>query len=441
MRDTTVCIVGTGYVGMACLIGLAELGWTVHGYDILPERIARLRLGITPYKEHGIEKPLAEHLQSGRIRFYDSLPEACAGTDIVIITVGTPCREDGSADLTAVYAATEQLARIPFESKPTIVLRSTVPPGTSDALAGMMRSWANFLYAPEFLREGTAIHDFLNPDRIVVGAENVEQALPYARLFESLGKPVILTSPCNAELIKCCSNAFLALKISFANEVANLCDVVGATADDVLRGVGYDRRIGADFLRPGIGFGGPCFEKDVKSINSVAAGHGLPGNLFAATLRVNEEQPQRIVSLLENRLHLGKGVRIGVWGLAFKAGTDDVRDSLAMRIVEQIARRGASVIAYDPAVRVASLPDGATIVSSPIEATNADALVVLTDWPEFASLAPSRYARNIKKRFLIDGRNILDPQRVQAAGLVYAGVGRHFAADPLSHEALEVLSV
>lgn len=434
----SICIVGTGYVGMASMIGLAELGWEVNGYDIVADRIKKLRAGIAPYRETGIEDALGKHIGNGRLRFFDSLAEAAHGADLVIVAVGTPARIDGSADLSALYTVVDELSKIEFVGWPTVCVRSTVPPGTSDRLAELVDGWGELIYAPEFLREGSAVADFLNPDRIVVGSSKTSAAIPYVKLFESLQKPVLFTTRCNAELIKCCSNAFLALKISFANEVANLCDAVGGSSDDVLRGIGYDRRIGSEFLRPGIGFGGPCFEKDVKSINYIAGEHGVGRELFSATLRVNEAQPRRVIELLESELGSLSGTTIGVWGLAFKAGTDDVRDSLAMRILDELSTRGASVVAYDPVVHIVTLPPGGQLVATALDATHADALLVLTDWPEFAKIAPRSYAGMIRRALVVDGRNILDEERVVSAGLRYRGIGRTPASDLPARVALSV---
>ena len=293
-----ICIIGTGYVGMACMIGLADLGWIVHGYDIVPERIERLRAGAPPYREDGLQEALKKHVATGRMHFFNSLDEAARGSEIVMVAVGTPSREDGSADLAALESALTELAAVKFAVWPTIVVRSTVPPGTCDAFVPFVETWGELVYAPEFLREGSAVRDFLNPSRIVVGARKASIGVPYVRLFEALQKPVIFTSLCNAELVKCCSNAFLAMKVTYANEVANLCDALGASSDDVLRGIGYDPRIGHEFLRPGIGFGGPCFEKDVKSIRHVATKLDSSRELFSATLRANEVQPMRVVDAL-----------------------------------------------------------------------------------------------------------------------------------------------
>jgi UDPglucose 6-dehydrogenase len=419
-----VCIVGTGYVGMACMIGLADLGWRVSGYDIIPDRVAKLKAGVPPYREPGIEESLRKHLDAGSMHFHDNLDDAARESQIIIIAVGTPSREDGSADISALHAVMADLATVKFAAWPTVVIRSTVPPGTTDELAGRAKDWCDVVYAPEFLREGSAVPDFLDPDRVVVGSETPTAAVGYVRLFESLQRPILFTSRCNAELIKCCSNAYLALKISFANEVATLCDAFDATADDVLRGIGYDQRIGSRFLQPGIGFGGPCFEKDVKSMEHVASKAGMGLELFSATLRVNEAQPKRIVELLESEIGSLENVTIGVWGLAFKAGTDDIRDSLALRIVEDLARRGAHTIVYDPAVHVAPLPRNSVLVSSALEAAKADALLVLTEWPEFAAIDPNTYADTLTRGIVIDGRNVLDANRVASAGLYYRGVGR-----------------
>jgi len=412
---------------MACTIGLASLGWHVVGHDIQAERIERLKRGITPYREQGIEEALRAHLASGLVSFDDSLESVTRDAEVIIIAVGTPSRDDGSADLAALDAAILQLSKLNLKSFPTIVIRSTVPPGTCDRVALETQDWAAVVCAPEFLREGSAVADFLNPDRIVVGTESAAAALPYVRLFEKLQKPVVFTSRCNAELIKSCSNAFLALKISFANEVANLCDATGAVADDVLRGIGYDRRIGRDFLAPGIGFGGPCFDKDVRSMNHVAMQMNTGSQLFAATLRTNDAQPKRIVSMLEAACLELDGSEIGVWGLAFKAGTDDLRDSLALVILDELSRRGAKTIVFDPAVHVAPLPAGSRLAATALEAAEADALIVLTEWPEFAQIDPSIVKARLRNAIVIDGRNVLDADRYRAEGFFYHGIGRPHA--------------
>ena len=419
-----ISIIGTGYVGMASAIGFAELGHHVTGYDIIPERVADLQRGITPYREHGIEAALRRQLDGGRIRFVDDVRRAVSDADYVVIAVGTPSHPDGSANLTAVGRAMEQL-RPHLRETAVVVLRSTVPAGTTERLAEQYE--CTFVYAPEFLREGSALNDFLNPDRIVVGAaENSDVAASgYVELLRELHRPAIVTAYRNAELIKGFSNAFLALKVSFANEVANLCDLVGADAIDVLRGVGRDRRIGEAFLAHGIGFGGPCFEKDVKSLHHIANQYGSGNELLAATLRVNASQPKRIVDVLQEELGALAGMRIAVWGLAFKAGTDDVRDSLAVRIVDDLIARGAHPIAYDPAVLDPRPEVRCPLAPSALAAVDgADALLILTDWPQFAEISPWAFASRLRRGGVVDGRNVLDADGVAAAGLRYRGVGR-----------------
>jgi UDPglucose 6-dehydrogenase len=422
-----ICIVGTGYVGMASAIGFADLGHSVTGYDIDVERVRGLQRGVTPYREAGIEEALRRNLAAERITFHEDLGAAGAGADYVVIAVGTPSLPDGSADLSAVHAAVEAL--VPVISKDAvIVLRSTVPVGTTDRLADAHD--ATFVYAPEFLREGSALHDFLHPDRIVIGAEEENHAEGYAALLESLGRPAFATTYRNAELIKSFSNAFLALKISFANEVATFCDAVDADALAVLQGVGHDRRIGSAFLTPGIGFGGPCFEKDVKALLHAAGQLNVGRELLAATMRVNSAQPKYIVGMLEEELGDLAGTHIAVWGLAFKAGTDDVRDSIAVRIVNELVARGAHTVAYDPAVREAPTEIRCELRHTAMDAIeHADALLVLTEWDEFAAISPWAIAKRLIRGVVVDGRNVLDPQAISATGLVYRGVGRRPTSD------------
>jgi UDPglucose 6-dehydrogenase len=432
-------VVGTGYVGMACLIGFAELGHHVRGYDIDPERVEKLRAGIAPYREAGLTESLQQHLATGRVNVFATLAESVAGVDFIVIAVGTPSLDDGSLDMRALDASLDALSALNLKQKPSVVIRSTVLPGTCDRFAARVRNIGPILCAPEFLREGSAVRDFLNPDRIIIGAETPQAADSYAALFAALDRPVLATTRCNAELIKCLSNAYLALKISFANEVANMCDALGTVVDDVLLGIGADHRIGREFLRPGIGFGGPCFEKDVKGVVNFTRRAGVGQQLFSATLRVNDRQPYRVIEMLAQRLGDLSGVSIGVWGLAFKAGTDDVRDSLAIRILGELSRRGATLRVYDPAVRLAELPPGATMAGSELVAAEADALLVLTEWPQFAAVDPRDVAARLRRRIVVDGRNILDGRAYAEAGLDYQGVGRQlltgtYASDVLSGE-------
>ena len=427
---SNICIIGSGYVGIASAIGLAELGHDVVGYDVLPDRVADLQRGVAPYREIGIERGLQQHLHTGRLRFVADLHEAVREAELILVSVGTPSLPDGSCDLRAINGCVDSLSACDLNACEALVIRSTVPPGTCDGIAERLLGRVEVVFAPEFLREGSAVDDFMKPDRTIVGAAAIPAAVAYATLFEPLQAPVMLTSRRSAEMIKAASNAFLALKISFANEIANLCDALGADSLEVLRGVGWDHRIGHAFLLPGIGFGGPCFEKDLNSLAWIAQNEGVHHELISGTLRVNERQPKRIVEILVSELgHLG-GRRIGVWGLAFKGGTDDTRDSLAMRIVQDLAARGAVIRAYDPMVRRASLPANCALVPSAMEAADADALLVLTDWPEFREISPYAIAKQLTSGLVVDGRNLLDVERITDAGLRYRGVGR--CGEPIS---------
>jgi len=419
-----VAILGTGYVGTANAVGFAELGCEVVGFDTDLRRVEQLRAGIPPYREDGLAELLIRHLERGRLTFVADLASAIEDAAFIVVSVGTPSREDGSADLSALEEAIDALRRSASRRSTVVVLRSTVPPGTSDRMASRLPEGLELIYCPEFLREGNAVYDFLHPDRTIVGAASERAAEAYTGVVRSLDAPVIVTSRREAELIKGGSNAFLALKISFANEMANLCGRLDADASNVLRGIGHDRRIGEAYLTPGIGFGGPCFEKDVQSLEHVARHNGSPSHLLQATLRVNEIQPRKIVDILEEELGPLHRAHIGVWGLTFKAGTDDLRSSLALRVLADLGMRGATAIAYDPAIQSAELPGRTTLANSAMHAARADALLVLTEWPEFCSVDPAMLAASLRRRIVVDGRNVLDGERLARYGVRYRGVGR-----------------
>jgi UDPglucose 6-dehydrogenase len=426
-----IAIIGTGYVGMACAIGFAELGHDVVGYDILPERIGRLQRGITPYRENGLGEALQRHLREARVAFVDDLSKAVEGADFIIVAVGTPSHDDGKADLTAVHDVVERLTMCQIGTA-VVVLRSTVPPGTSRYVANRLRGRAEVAYAPEFLREGSAVSDFLEPDRVIVGADSPGVGNAYLALFAHLDRPMLVMSLLDAELAKASSNAFLAMKISFANQVANLCDVLEADAMEVLDAVGHDRRIGRLFLHPGIGFGGPCFEKDLKSLIHVMDSSSTSASLLKATLDVNDRQPGRVVSVLKEELGNDlSGLRVGVWGLTFKGGTSDLRDSLALRVVDEIIMEGGEVSAFDPAYDRSTSSLHFNLMDSALAAAEADVLVVLTDWPQFANVAAEDIFPRVKTRLVIDGRNILDAQALSSAGISYRGIGRRRSPSPI----------
>jgi UDPglucose 6-dehydrogenase len=424
MSRGRVTILGTGYVGTANSVGFAELGCDVVGFDTDAYRIRELSAGVPPYREDSLPEMLGRHLSNGRLKFTTDLRTAVEGADFIIVAVGTPSSSDGSADLSALDAVVEAFHALSIDRRTIVVLRSTVPAGTSDRVAARLPEGLELLYCPEFLREGNAVYDFLHPDRTIIGADSERAAIAYTTLMGRLDAPVMVTRRRDAELIKGASNAFLALKISFANEIANLCGNLGADVRDVLRGVGCDRRIGEAYLTPGIGFGGPCFEKDVQSLEHVARRSGAPSHLLQATLRVNEAQPRKVVDVLEEELGDLRDAHIGVWGLTFKAGTDDLRSSLSLRVLEDLSRRGATAITYDPAIKDATLPGDAAIARSAMEAAHADALLVLTEWPQFADVEPSALAATLRRGVIVDGRNVLDGERLALHGLRYRGVGR-----------------
>lgn len=429
MHRAKIAILGTGYVGTANAVGFAELGCDVIGFDTDARRIAGLRLGIPPYREAGLGELLARHVGNGRLTFVTDLAAAVEDAAFIIVAVGTPSSADGSADLSHLEAAFESLRCIANTRSKIVVLRSTVPAGTSDRVAAQLPSNYELLFCPEFLREGSAVWDFLHPDRTIIGARSQRAADAYAALVRGLAAPVMVTGRRDAELIKGGANAFLALKISFANEIANLCSNLNADARNVLEGIGSDKRIGGAYLAPGIGFGGPCFEKDVQSLEHVARNSGSPSYLLKATLDVNEAQPRKVVDILEEELGDLRGAHVGVWGLAFKAGTDDLRSSLALRVLEDLGARGATATAYDPAIESAHLPGRTGIARSAMEAAHADALLVLTEWPEFSEVDPSVIAACLRRRVVVDGRNVLDGERFARCGMRYRGVGRSAVPD------------
>lgn len=419
-----LCVVGAGFVGAVSAAGFAELGCTVRLYDAQPQRLAVLETGPAFY-EPQLSEALRKHRANGRIRLCADVGDAVAGAGIVAICIEPSAASDGSPDLRELWRFVDALAAQDLSACRCIAVRSTVSPGTSDAIAALLGGRPPVIAAPEFLRKGSAFDDFFTPDRTIVGGADVEALAAYAALFEPLGAPLMFTSARNAELIKWASNAYLAMKVTFANEIANLCDALGADAGDVLRGVGYDGRIGSAFLTPGIGFGGPFLERNVRFLRTVAEQADVPFELARAVLDANGEQPRRLVAGLARELGRLRGTRIAVWGLAFKAGTDDVSASPALRVIDELVERGATVSAFDPVVSACALPAGAAHAPSALDAVaGADALLVLTDWLEFARIVPAAIASALKGALVFDGRSLLDAERISSAGLRYRSVGR-----------------
>lgn len=436
MNELNVTIVGTGYVGLTTGACLAHLGSQVTCYDIDPRKIDALRAGRIPIVEDGLEDLVRTHEASGRLRFTTNPAECVPDADVVMLCVPTPQDDDGSADLTAVMAAATTLGPL-LKTGAVVVNKSTVPVGSFHVVGDALgRSDVAVVSNPEFLREGSAVRDFLEPDRIVIGTDDERAGSIVAALYDSLDTQVIVTDPASAEVIKYTANGFLAMKISFVNSVAALCEQVGADVVSVVEGIGTDRRIGRQFLNPGPGWGGSCFPKDSRALVAIAAQHGYDFSLMRGVIDINEQQYERMIQKVTNALGRFEhdrltGLVVGALGLTFKAGTDDLRESPALRILQELARRGATIQAYDPTTMgeldhiQSERLNGFRLVETELQAAEgADVLVVLTEWPQFTSLDVDATARAMRGRAIVDCRNVLDPAVVKAAGLAYDGVGR-----------------
>lgn len=423
-----IAIAGAGYVGLTTAACLCELGHNVVLVEIDPTRLERLRRGECPFYEPGLPALLSRHLCQG-LQVVDSLKRAVQGASLLFTCVGTPPQASGAPDLTALWRLLADLRRVRFKGEPpTVVMKSTVPPGTNRQAQRFLGKRFHVVSNPEFLREGTAIADFFQPDRIVVGAASEEAGQLVAGLYESIDAPLLMTGWEEAEMVKYATNAFLALKISFANEIAALADALGADGVAMLRGLGLDQRIGERFLAPGPGYGGSCLPKDLAALRWKARRLGVRLDLLPAALRANTRQRMRVVEKLGDLA----GKRIAVWGLAFKAGTDDVREAASLAIVPALLERGAQVVAHDPEALAtfarACPPEnhpGLTLTGDPWKAlAGADGLLILTEWPTYSSATPEAIGGAMAGNLVVDARNLLDPQQARAAGLDYRGIGR-----------------
>ena len=431
-----IAVIGTGYVGLTTGASLAHFGFQVACCDIDHRKVQLLQRGIIPIVEDGLEEMVGEGQRAGRLSFHLGSIESVKNADVVFLCVPTPQDDDGSADLTYVKLAATEIGPH-LRPGAVVVNKSTVPVGSFHVVGEALgRTDVDVVSNPEFLREGSAVHDCLNPDRVVIGAENPEAAAKVAALYDSLDTKVILTDPASSETIKYAANGFLAMKISFINSVAAMCEQVGADVAAVVAGIGSDQRIGPQFLNPGPGWGGSCFPKDSRALVSIARERGYDFSLMRGVIDINEQQYERMVSKVirstgrfsHDRLD---GVVIAALGLTFKAGTDDLRESPSVRILRDLQRRGAAIQAYDPTTtgelddiqeaRLAGFDVRATVVDA---ATGADVLVVLTEWPEFTTLDFAKLAEVMRDSHVVDCRNLLDPDTVKAAGLTYDGVGR-----------------
>jgi UDPglucose 6-dehydrogenase len=425
-----VCVIGTGYVGLTTGACFANLGNEVTCLDIDEAKVALLNAGGIPIYEPGLEEIVQRNAAAGRLRFTTSYAEAVPGAEVIFIAVNTPQSASGHADMSYVEGAAATLAQ--HLSGPAVVVnKSTMPIGSADLVADIVRRATSVPFwvvsNPEFLREGSALHDFTHPDRVVLGASDPAAAERVAALYAPLGAPVVVTDVRTAEMIKYASNAFLATKISFINEIAQICDRTGADVREVARGMGLDARIAPGFLNAGIGWGGSCFPKDVRALEYMASIHGCHPQLLRAVIEINRDQRIHVVRQAKEALGDLRGATVGLLGLAFKPNTDDMRDAPSREIVELLQHEGARLRACDPAAteHAARLLPGVELCADPYAtADGADALILITEWNEFKQLDLVRLRRALRRPILIDGRNLYDPAAMAAAGFDYRSIGR-----------------
>jgi UDPglucose 6-dehydrogenase len=415
-------VIGVGWVGLVTAACFAELGHPVVARDILQEKVDSLARGEVTIHEPGLADLVRRNAE--RLTFTTEMSELLGAARLLFVCVDTPPTYSGDADLSRVRAVVEEL---PEGSEHVLIMKSTVPAGTGEAIRRDLPGLA-YVSCPEFLKEGTAVADFMHPDRVVIGADpgDEEAAAAVAGLYEPLGE-VVHTDVSSAEMIKLASNAFLATKISFINEIANVCEEVGADVSEVARGMGLDERIGSSFLRAGIGYGGSCFPKDVTALKMLAGNTGYHFQLLTAVIEVNELQKRRVVGKLEKHLGSLLGKRVALLGLAFKPDTDDMREASSLVLAARLQGEGAEVVAYDPVAseRAGQLLDAVTLTGSALEALEgADAAVLVTEWREFAELDWAEVAKRMARPLIVDGRNFLDPKALRAAGFDYEGIGK-----------------
>ena len=428
-----ICVVGTGYVGLVTGAVFADLGNDVVCVDNVPEKVAALAAGQLPIYEPGLEEMVVRNVADGRLGFTTDLRDAVRRSVIVFITVGTPAKDDGRADLSAVEAVAREIGAA-MERHTVIVNKSTVPVGTGDFVREVIERHQaqpvpfDVVSNPEFLREGSAIEDTLRPDRIVIGAPTQQVAMTLLELYAPLERPMIITDVPSAEMIKYASNAFLAMKISFVNAVANICELAGADVTQVAKGMGLDTRIGPAFLQAGLGYGGSCFPKDTDSLIHTAESLGYDFRMLRAVVEVNQERSGHLFSVLEKALAPLDDKVVAILGLAFKPNTDDMRDAKSVEVIERLVAAGATVRAYDPvAMANASklLPAAVTYCTSAYDAADgADAVILVTEWNEFKFMNLERLRGLMRRPVVVDGRNAWQPERMRRLGFEYYSVGR-----------------
>lgn len=437
-----ITVIGSGYVGLVAGACLADMENTVVCVDNNKNKIDQLNQGIIPIYEYGLNNKIEQNVLKNRLRFTTNTEEAVKRSDIIFIAVGTPPMEDGSADIKHVLRVSQDIGRY-MDGYKLIVIKSTVPVGTGqkvkDTINRLLKERGchdtfDIVSNPEFLREGSAVYDFMNPDRIVAGVESPRAKDTIMQLYDDMaakGVPLLFTNIQTAELIKYASNAFLAMKITFINEMARVCEKVGADVQQLAQGMGMDKRIGCDFLKPGPGYGGSCFPKDTKAIVKIAADHGVALSLVQQTIDANEKQKLWMVDKIKDVMGCLDGKTIGVLGITYKAETDDMREAPALTILEELARVGARLKIYDPQGekegkwRLASIRESIEFCASEYDAAaQADALVILTDWVQFKSMDMRRIYEIMKAHVFFDFRNMCERRCIERAGFVYVGIGR-----------------
>jgi UDPglucose 6-dehydrogenase len=422
-------VVGAGWVGLVTAACFAELGHRVVVREIVPEKVESLRRGEVPIHEPGLSELIEKNKE--RLTFTEDMAELLADARLIFVCVQTPPTVSGDADLSAVQRAVDEIGE---PGGKALVMKSTVPVGTGRTIRRDAPDLA-YVSCPEFLREGTALKDFMEPDRVLVGTDpgNEWAGDAVAAMYEPLGAPIVRTDVSSSEMVKLASNAFLATKISFINEIANVCEELGADVTDVAKGMGLDDRIGSRFLQAGIGYGGSCFTKDVSALKMLAANSGYHFQLLNSVIEVNELQKRRVMAKLSKHLDSLVGKRVVLLGLAFKPDTDDMRGASSLVLAARLQGESASVVAFDPIAEAVAAPlmPGVEMAGSAMDALDgADAAVLVTEWPEFAELDWSEVAKQMSTPLVVDGRNFLDGDALRAAGITYESIGRPSAVDP-----------
>jgi UDPglucose 6-dehydrogenase len=430
-RKEPLAIFGAGWVGLVTGACFADLGHAVRIRDVVPEKIERLREGELSFFEPGLAE-LGEKNRKRRTVTLDAA-EAAQAAELLFVCVDTPPTYSGDADLSRVWTVIDELPRL--ERRVILVQPRTGPVGTGDhvrpALEARGRDHIGYVSNPEFLAEGGAVRDFMHPDRVVVGSFAAADGERVAGLYAEMEAPIVRADVASAEMIKLAANAFLATRISFINEIANVCEVTGADVEKVAEGVGLDHRLGPHFLKAGVGFGGSCFPKDTSALKQLASNSGYHFQLLSAVIEVNELQKRRVINKLQKYLGRLRGKRIALLGLAFKANTDDMREAPSVVLASRLLAEGADVRAYDPVAKPGDLVSGMATCDSVAEAVrDADAAVIVTDWDEFRSIVSAELRDSMRRPLIIDGRNLLDPDEARTAGFTYEGIGR--ASSPLA---------